>query len=75
MLQLLNRLRRDTRGATSIEYGLIAAFISVALVAALPTLRQNVLSLFQNVNTSLDRADNMTNGGGGGGGKGGGKKG
>lgn len=63
MLKLLNRLRRDNRGATAIEYGLIAAFISVALVAALPTLRQNVLGLFQNVGSSLNRAEKLTNGG------------
>jgi pilus assembly protein Flp/PilA len=72
-LRLLRGLAGDRSGATAIEYGLIAAFISVALVAALPTLRQNVLGLFQNVNSSLDRADRMTSGGGGGGG--GGKKG
>jgi pilus assembly protein Flp/PilA len=62
--RLLRGLSRDTSGATAIEYGLIAAFISVALVAALPTLRQNVLGLFQNVNSSLDRAERVTNGGG-----------
>lgn len=62
--RLLRGLAGDKSGATAIEYGLIAAFISVALVAALPTLRQNVLGLFQNVNSSLDRADRMTSGAG-----------
>ena len=32
------RLRSDKRGATAIEYGLIAALIAVALVASIRTL-------------------------------------
>lgn len=48
-----SRLRAERRGATAIEYGLIAAFIAVALVAALPSLRENVLGLFQSVDRSV----------------------
>jgi len=48
-----SRLSADRRGATAIEYGLIAAFIAVALVAALPSLRENVLGLFQNIDQSV----------------------
>jgi pilus assembly protein Flp/PilA len=50
MRHLLARLAADRRGATAIEYGLIAAFIAVALVAALPSLRENILGLFHGVN-------------------------
>jgi pilus assembly protein Flp/PilA len=53
MRQLLARLVDDRRGATAIEYGLIAAFIAVALVAALPSLRENILGLFQGVDRSV----------------------
>ena len=53
MRTLLDRLNADRRGATAIEYGLIAAFIAVALVAALPSLRENVLGLFQNVDKQV----------------------
>ena len=49
MSDLLARIGRDRRGATAIEYGLIAAFIAVALVAALPSIRNNVLGLLQDV--------------------------
>ena len=34
-LSILKRLRRDTRGATAIEYGLIVALIVVAMIVAL----------------------------------------
>lgn len=50
---LVARLATDRRGATAIEYGLIAAFIAVALVAALPSLRANVLGLFQDVDQQV----------------------
>lgn len=48
------RLGADRAGATAIEYGLIAAFIAVALVAALPSIRQNVLGLFLDVNSQVE---------------------
>lgn len=35
---LLVDLRDDTRGATAIEYGLIAALISVAIITAVGTI-------------------------------------
>jgi pilus assembly protein Flp/PilA len=54
MRQLLARLATDRRGATAIEYGLIAAFIAVALVAALPSLRQNIMGLFWGVNNQVE---------------------
>lgn len=53
MRDLLARLGRDRRGVTAIEYGLIAAFIAVALVAALPSIRNNVLGLFSDVDKQV----------------------
>lgn len=35
---VLRRLRRDKRGATAIEYGLIAALIVIAMMGGLRTL-------------------------------------
>ena len=35
---ILRRLRTDTRGATAIEYGLIAALIVIAMMGALGSL-------------------------------------
>jgi pilus assembly protein Flp/PilA len=53
MSELLVRLARSRQGATAIEYGLIAAFIAVALVAALPSIRNNVIGLFQDVDQQV----------------------
>lgn len=53
MPELLARFGHDRRGATAIEYGLIAAFIAVALVAALPSIRNNVAGLFQDVDKQV----------------------
>ena len=54
MRHFLARFATDRRGATAIEYGLIAAFIAVALIGALPSLRENVLGLFKDVNRQVE---------------------
>jgi pilus assembly protein Flp/PilA len=56
MTRLLKQLAGDRSGATAIEYGLIAAFIALALVATLPTIKQNLGSVFTQVNTELSSA-------------------
>jgi pilus assembly protein Flp/PilA len=38
MKQMLNRVLREERGATAIEYALIAGFLSIAIVAAVNSL-------------------------------------
>lgn len=43
---MLIRLLRDEDGATAIEYGLIAALISIALVAAFVSLGLNLSDIF-----------------------------
>jgi pilus assembly protein Flp/PilA len=46
---LLARYVRDERGATAIEYGLIAGFISLVVVAGATLIGQSVLGYFQAV--------------------------
>ncbi|MFN7175132.1 MAG: Flp family type IVb pilin [Thermaurantiacus tibetensis] len=53
MKTLLTRLVADRQGATAIEYGLIAAFVALAIVATLPSIRNNLNSVFGKVNTEL----------------------
>jgi pilus assembly protein Flp/PilA len=53
MSDLLRRLAGSRKGATAIEYGLIAAFIAVALAAALPSLRNNVRGLYSDVDSQV----------------------
>ena len=53
MQKLVTRFIKDESGATAIEYGLIAALIAVAIIAALSTLGGNVSSSFETVATAV----------------------
>lgn len=53
MFGILKNLLRSETGATAIEYGLIAALIAVAAVAAMTTVGGNLSSTFNNVATQL----------------------
>ena len=52
MAQFLN-LVRDSKGATAIEYGLIAALIAVAAIAALQSVGTKLGTTFNNVSNQL----------------------
>ena len=54
MKKLLSKLRRDESGATAIEYGLIAALISVALIGGAQVLGDSLDTTFTNLSTTLD---------------------
>lgn len=43
------RLAQDTRGATGIEYGLIASLVSMAALTGFDSLGDSVLAKFENV--------------------------
>jgi pilus assembly protein Flp/PilA len=49
MTNLFARFVKDESGATAIEYGLIAALISVAIIAAATTLGTNIGATFNKV--------------------------
>ena len=53
MTKILARFVKDESGATAIEYGLIAAGISLAIIAAVNGLGTNLGSKFTAINTSL----------------------
>jgi len=53
MLQVLRRFIDDDRGATAIEYGLIAAGIAVAIIVTVQTLGTQLNTTFSSVSTSL----------------------
>jgi pilus assembly protein Flp/PilA len=48
-------LIRDTRGATAIEYGLIAALIAIAAISAMKSLGTNLNSTFTAVSNNMKR--------------------
>ncbi len=47
------RFLKDESGATAIEYGLIAAGISVAIVTIVGTVGTDLIAVFTNVSTNL----------------------
>ena len=53
MTKLLTRFVKDESGATAIEYGLIAAGISLAIIAAVNGLGTKLSSKFSDISTSL----------------------
>lgn len=48
-MQTIKRFLKDENGATAIEYGLIAALVSVVLITVLATLGDNLTTNFQEV--------------------------
>jgi pilus assembly protein Flp/PilA len=49
----MKKFINDESGATAIEYGLIAAAMGLALVAAMPTLAGNIKSKFLSLGTHV----------------------
>ncbi|THV17432.1 Flp family type IVb pilin [Rhizobium rhizophilum] len=56
MTKLFARFVKDESGATAIEYGLIAALISVALITGATTLGTKLNTQFHNISTNLNAA-------------------
>lgn len=56
MTNLLNRFAKDELGATAIEYGLIAGFVSIAIIIALPLISTELKRIFGAVATALQGA-------------------
>ena len=54
MFRTLRNFIADDSGATAIEYGLIAALVSVAAITALNALGGALIDVFNHVATTLD---------------------
>lgn len=52
-MKFINKLIRDEAGATAIEYGLIAALIAVAAIAAMQGLGNQLKTTFQNSSSAM----------------------
>lgn len=63
----LKKFAQDTSGATAIEYGLIAALVSVAAIGALTAMGGSLNTMFTTVSTELNTAVGGGAGGAGGG--------
>ncbi len=53
MKSILSRFVKDELGATAIEYGLIAAGISVAIIAVVQGIGTNLVTKFGSISTAL----------------------
>jgi len=49
-MKMIKKLFKNEEGATAIEYGLIAALIAVAAIAAMSSLGNNLSNTFNDVN-------------------------
>ena len=52
-MKYFRKLLRNEKGATAIEYGLIAALIAVAAITAMQGLGKQLNTTFSNVSTSM----------------------
>ena len=57
-IDILKKIRKDDSGATAIEYGLIAALVSVAAIGALTALGGSLQTMFTAVSNVLLAAVN-----------------
>lgn len=53
-MKFIKKFVRDNKAATAIEYGLIAALISVAIVAVLPAVGTSLTQTFTDIQNALD---------------------
>ena len=56
-MKTLVRFAKCESGATAIEYGLIAALISVAIITVVTTVGTNLKTVFETVGTALQATD------------------
>jgi pilus assembly protein Flp/PilA len=55
-MTMFSRFMNDESGATAIEYGLIAAIVSVGIITSLGTVKTALNTTFTNIGTSLSSA-------------------
>lgn len=53
MFSILKKLRRDTSGATAIEYGLIAALVGIAIITGVGMAGESLDTMFQEIGGKL----------------------
>ena len=55
-MEKMMKFFKEEDGVTAIEYGLIAALISVAIIAILGTMSTSLQTIFQTISTALSGA-------------------
>ncbi len=64
MKATIRKFMKDESGATAIEYGLIAALVSVAAIIALKAMGTSLDTMFTSVSNELNQASSGAGGGG-----------
>ena len=54
MLNIIHKLRQSKRGGTAIEYGLIAALVSISAIVAFQSLGDSLTTIFAGLASSLE---------------------
>ena len=52
-MSFIRKFGRDTKAATAIEYGLIAALIAIAAIAALTSTGESLSNVFNSVSAGM----------------------
>ena len=52
-MKILRKLMRNEKGATAIEYGLIATLIAIAAITAMSSVGSKLTTTFNNVSSNL----------------------
>ena len=52
-MQFIRKMLKNEKGATAIEYGLIAALIAVAAIGAMTSLGSNLTNTFNSVSDNM----------------------
>ena len=60
-MKTLVRFAKCESGATAIEYGLIAALISVAIITVVTTIGDELKTTFETIGTKLGEKNTVTN--------------
>ncbi len=55
-MNMFSRFVKDESGATAIEYGLIAAIVSVGIIVALKSVSTGLQSTFNSISSQLNTA-------------------
>ena len=55
-MQFIRKLIKSSKGATAIEYGLIAALIAAVLITALTAIGTNLNATFTTISTKVSSA-------------------
>jgi pilus assembly protein Flp/PilA len=59
MRTFIKKLIRNEQAATAIEYGLIAALLSIGIIAAVSSVKNSLNTTFNKVNSGLKTANSQ----------------